>query len=84
MRFCKRGESDSLGTSLKNQETTSSTSGFQLCTPETKSSLHFRGLRGDGPVSVKSGRREKCLKRLVIWESLFTVEQESQGHRERL
>ena len=66
MGFCKREESDSLGTSLKNQEMTSSTSGFQVCTPETNHSLHCRDLQGDGPVSVKSGRREKCLKSLII------------------
>lgn len=79
MGFCRREGSKGLGTSVRGQETTSSNSGFQVCTPETKSSLHFRGLQGDGPVSVKSGRREKPLKSLIIRESLFIVEQELQG-----
>lgn len=81
--FCRREGSKGLGTSVRSLETTSSNSGFQVCTPETKSSLHFRELRGDGPVSVKSGRREKPLKSLIIRESLFIVEQEFQGTKRK-
>lgn len=36
MGFCKREGHDGLETSVRSQETTGSTSGLQVCTPETK------------------------------------------------